>query len=129
MWQQVLKFGMVGGLATALHMVVGIVLIFLSWNPLAANLVAFLTAFVVSFVGHFGYSFADQNARFSSALWKFAIVGILGFSFNETLLFTLLTLQFFPDPVALFLSTGCAAVLTFFLSRTWAFKNTDGQSE
>lgn len=123
MWPQMLRFGLIGALATFVHMVIGFLLIQSNWQPLTANAVAFAIAFSVSFIGHLGYSFADQNAGLSSSLWRFAVVGAVGFGCNETLLAGLLSLDAFSGTVALFISTGSAAVLTFMLSRTWAFRN------
>ena len=122
MVRQMLKFGIVGLLATFVHMVIGFLLIQSSWQPLVANMIAFGIAFLVSFVGHLGFSFADQDVSASSALWKFALVALLGFACNETLLLVLLWQDVFTDTLSLWVSTGCAAALTFALSRIWAFR-------
>jgi putative flippase GtrA len=122
MGRQMLKFGMVGLFATCVHMVIGFLLIQSNWQPLVANMAAFGIAFLVSFVGHLGFSFADQDVSASSALWKFAIVALIGFGCNEALLVVLLSQDVFSDIIALWVSTGCAAILTFILSRMWAFR-------
>lgn len=122
MWRQLLRFGMVGLLATFVHMMIGFLLIQSTWHPLLANLLAFTIAFVVSFIGHLGFSFADQEVSPSSALWKFALVALIGFAFNEVLLIMLLSEGDLSDTVSLWISTGSAAVLTFALSRLWAFR-------
>ncbi len=122
MVKQVLRFGTVGVMAALVHMVIGFLLIQSNWQPLLANLIAFLIAFLVSFVGHLGFSFADQNVSTSSALWKFAIVALMGFGCNEALLVVLLAQGAFSDTTALWVSTGCAAMLTFALSKVWAFR-------
>ena len=95
-------------------------------DRLLANLFAFTIAFVVSFIGHLGFSFADQEVSASSALWKFALVALIGFAFNEVLLIMLLSEGDLTDTVSLWISTGCAAVLTFALSRFWAFRTARG---
>ena len=122
MWRQWLRFGMVGLLATFVHMMIGFLLIQSTWHPLLANLLAFTIAFVVSFIGHLGFSFADQEVSTSSALWKFALVALVGFVCNEVLLIMLLSEGDLSDTVSLWISTGSAAVLTFALSRLWAFR-------
>ena len=126
MWRQLLRFGMVGLLATFVHMMIGFLLIQSTWHPLLANLLAFTIAFVVSFIGHLGFSFADQEVSASSALWKFALVALIGFAFNEGLLIMLLSEGDLSDTVSLWISTGSAAVLTFALSRLWAFRTARG---
>ena len=58
---QFLKFGFVGGIATLVHMLIGVTLVHSGWPALAANLVSFVIAFVVSFMGHYGFSFSNQE--------------------------------------------------------------------
>ncbi len=122
MWQQLVRFGMVGVLATCVHMVIGYLLIHSNWHPLSANMIAFATAFMVSFIGHLAFSFADQDTSVSSAFWKFMIVALIGFAFNEALLVVLLSLGVLSGILALCASTSSAAVVTFILSKTWAFR-------
>ena len=123
MWRQLLRFGMVGLFATIVHMMIGFLLIQSNWQPEMANLLAFTIAFVVSFIGHLGFSFADQEVSASSALSKFALVALIGFAINEGLLIMLLSDGDLSDTVSLWISTGSAAVLTFALSRLWAFRS------
>lgn len=127
MLPQILKFGLVGALATLVHMVIGVILIQSGWQPVRANAAAFSTAFVVSFIGHLGYSFADQEPRLASALWKFTFVALAGFMFNELLMTILLRMKLIPAVAVLCVSTACAAVLTFVLSRYWAFQRSGQQ--
>ena len=123
MWRQMLRFGTVGALATFVHMVIGALLISSSQPALVANLIAFVTAFLLSFVGHLGYSFADEDVQPARALWRFAAVALSGFGCNEALLFVLTSQTVLSDTTALWVSTGSAAMLTFLLSRTWAFRS------
>lgn len=122
MWQQMLRFGMVGVLATFVHMIIGYLLIQSNWHPISANIIAFGTAFMVSFIGHLAFSFADQETNASSALWKFTIVALIGLALNEALLIGLLSLGALSGILALCTSTSSAAVMTFILSKTWAFR-------
>ncbi|MAN61531.1 MAG: polysaccharide synthesis protein GtrA [Parvibaculum sp.] len=122
MLKQTLRFGMVGLLATFVHMIIGFLLIQSNWQLLVANMLAFATAFLVSFVGHLGFSFADQDVSPLSALRKFAVAALTGFACNETLLVALLSQDAVSDTIALWVSTGLAAILTFILSRVWAFR-------
>lgn len=122
MWTQAMRFGIVGMLATFVHMVIGSLLIAAGWLPAVANLFAFVTAFSVSFIGHLGYSFAGSDIAPSRALRKFSVVALLGFACNEALLITLTSIEFLSATYALWVSTGFAAVVTFALSRAWAFR-------
>ena len=60
-FRQLLRFGLVGALATLVHMLIGATLIHSGWPALGANPVSFVIAFVVSFMGHYGFSFSDQE--------------------------------------------------------------------
>nr|WP_255453669.1 GtrA family protein [Paracoccus sp. S-4012] len=116
-----MRFGLVGALATLVHMAIGTILVQSGWQPLAANAFAFATAFLVSFAGHLGFSFADQQPDPAAALWRYGLVALAGFLCNEAILALLLAARLIPAAAALWVSTACAAVLTFGLAKAWAF--------
>ncbi|MFG6549500.1 GtrA family protein [Sulfitobacter sp. M21595] len=122
MWRQLLRFGMVGLFSTFVHMVIGFLLIQSNWQPVMANLIAFTIAFLISFIGHLGFSFADQDVSLSNTLWKFALVALIGLAGNEMLLIVLLSVGDQTEIMSLWTSTGCIAFLTFALSKFWAFR-------
>lgn len=128
MWGQALRFGLVGALATLVHMAIGTILVQSGWPPLVANAFAFATAFVVSFAGHLGFSFADQEPDPVAALWRFGLVALAGFLCNEAILAVLLGARLIPDAAALCASTACAALLTFGLAKAWAFRHGPAQA-
>ena len=119
---QLIKFSFVGALTTVVHMTIGSLLIQSGWHPLMANTCAFAIAFFLSFVGHLEFSFADQNTEFNQALFRFVIVGLLGFGLNQAILAVLIQIDTTSETVSLLISTSCAAVLTFALSKFWAFQ-------
>ncbi|HCT31801.1 GtrA family protein [Sulfitobacter pontiacus] len=119
---QFLKFGFVGGIATLVHMLIGVTLVHSGWPALAANLVSFVIAFVVSFMGHYGFSFSNQEKEIATSLKRFAVVACAGFVINETLLALLIWSVPLPHIATLVVSTGVAALVTFFASRNWAFR-------
>ncbi len=119
---QVFRFALVGGMATLLHMLVGVTLIDAGWPALWANAISFLIAFLVSFTGHYGFSFPEQPASLTTSLVRYVLVACGGFAANETLLGLFIWFDMGSDISGLILSTGLAAVLTFFLSRSWAFR-------
>ena len=86
MLSQFLRFGLVGALATLVHMLIGAILIHSGWSALAANPISFLIAFVVSFMGHYGFSFSDQSCDVATSLKRFALVAVGGFAVNEGIL-------------------------------------------
>ena len=128
-FRQFLRFGLVGALATLVHMLIGVTLIHSGWPALAANPVSFAIAFVVSFMGHYGFSFSDQEVDIVTSLKRFSIVACGGFIANEALLAVLVWSGGVPQILALVFSTGTAAVGTFFASRNWAFQKSSKEHE
>ena len=118
-------FGLVGAAAAAVHM--GVVWLLVSqWQvpALAANVLGFVLAFGVSFVGHHRLSFGAQQASAKQALPRFAAVALLGFVSNEALYAVLLGAGI-EYRLALFLVLLAVAAMTWLLSRFWAFRGTD----
>ncbi|MCV2368106.1 GtrA family protein [Roseateles oligotrophus] len=117
-----LWFGLVGAAAAAVHMV-AVWLLVSSWQmaALIANVLGFLLAFGVSFVGHHRLSFGAQEASARQALPRFALVALLGFAANE-LLYALLLATGLEYRLALFLVLLAVALMTWLLSRFWAFR-------
>lgn len=120
--KQLFRFGLVGVIATLVHMLIGATLIHSGWPALAANPLSFLIAFAVSFMGHYGFSFSDQERNIRTSLKRFALVAYAGFVVNEALLAALIWTTGVPDIAALILSTGVVAIGTFSVSRNWAFR-------
>ena len=128
-FRQLLRFGLVGALATLVHMLIGVTLIHSGWPALGANPVSFVIAFVVSFMGHYGFSFSDQEVDIVTSLKRFSIVACGGFIANEALLAVLVWSGGVPQILALVFSTGTAAVGSFFASRNWAFQKSSKEHE
>lgn len=118
---QPVKFIIVGGISTLAHMGVGVTLITLGVAPLIANIWAFSTAFLISFYGHFSFSFKGHGKSILHTFPRFLAVALLGFGANELLLFLLVQSGWVRPEIALFMSTATVAFMTFFLSRAWAF--------
>jgi len=117
-----LWFGLVGASAAAVHF--GVVWLLVSQGMLAAliaNVLGFLLAFGVSFLGHHRLSFAAQQARGRDALPRFALVAVLGFVSNE-LMYAVLLRWGMEYRLALLLVLITVAAMTWLLSRHWAFK-------
>src|SRR6056297_2785570 len=90
MIRQMFRFSLIGLAATLVHLFVGVTLIDAGWMPVVANLAAFCTAFLVSFAGHFGYTFSSHQVALRTSLRRFIVVALAGFCTNETMLLILL---------------------------------------
>jgi putative flippase GtrA len=90
-------------------------------ETLIANLLAFLTAFVVSFTGQYLWTFRS-NRNWDSALPRFFSVSFAGFIFNNIVLISLLDMGFMSDAHAAMISACIIPVVTYLAGRFWAFK-------
>ncbi|QFQ88655.1 GtrA family protein [Paracoccus kondratievae] len=118
---EVVRFALTGGAATLVHLGAAIGLVQFGMLPLMSNAVAFVIAFMVSFLGHHLFTFAGHGSAATQTFGRFAVVAAIGFLANETVLFLLLGIGLFRLEAAVLISTVFAAICTFILSRTWAF--------
>lgn len=118
---QLIKFGVVGVTAMAVHFIVVIVLVTFNCHPLLANLAGFLIAFQVSYAGHSLWTFEITERDHKKHKTRFFTVAALGFLINELSYFFLLKLLSLDYRIALALVLCLVSALTFILSRFWAF--------
>jgi putative flippase GtrA len=125
---QYLKFGAVGITATLTHALMFVVLMETTRiPPLGANLVAFSMAVIVSFLGHFHWTFRAPDACVGSlvqqtnALLKFATVAVMGFSINSLAIFITVDVLSLSYYYAVAIMIGIVPPMVFFISKHWAF--------
>ena len=83
---QLLQFAVVGGAAAATHLaVVWVLVASTGMAPLAANVLAFLVAFIVSYNGHALLTFSAAQVRGWGVVVRFFAVACLSFVVNEVL--------------------------------------------
>jgi putative flippase GtrA len=117
----------VGILATLVHAIAFAALIELAkLAPLIANFAAFGIAFLVSFLGHFHWTFRSQRAtadwwRQRTALARFAMVALTGFMLNSLAVVLVVNLLALPYQYALILMVTIIPLIVFGLSKFWAF--------
>ncbi len=145
--RQALWFLIVGGSAALVHFLVLVSIVsFTTITPAWANVIAFLLAFIVSFLGHFYLTFhqstsiiANDNVNVNSsntssyqstersplnALIKWFASSAAGFIANQGLF--VLGLNWFGERYYMLiwlLVTGVITVMTFALGKLWAFKS------
>ncbi|MFV0486440.1 MAG: GtrA family protein [Vibrio fluvialis] len=116
---QLNRFAMVGVLATTLHLSVVRIGYWLAngVSEYEINAIGFLIAFVSSYLGHRYFTFAQKGSFF-----KFLVVALIGFGVNNVILASLLKEGQLMGWGAVMISTISAPVMTFTLSKCWAFK-------
>jgi len=117
------RFGLVGIFATGIHYCVAVALMTAKILPLVANVGAFAIAFLVSFTGHYFWSFAVARTGVGGrrALVRFLTVSLVGFTLNEALFASLLQWTPLHPHLGLLVVLFLVAGLTFVSSRFWAF--------
>ncbi|MBL8584981.1 MAG: GtrA family protein [Rhizobiaceae bacterium] len=119
---EMLRFGSVGLAATAVH--AGVYALLVSsgavW-PQISNLVAFAVAFVFSFLGHHYFTFRNSGRSAGSAAARFLLVALIGYGLNAG--FVALTTEVLAEPplVAVLFMLFVTPVVTYVLSKLWAF--------
>ena len=119
--REIVAFGIVGGTAFVVHFAVVAVTVPLGVAPLLANVLGFLAAFAVSFVGHGRWSFPAEGRPVAAALRRFAVVAVSGFVLNESAYAVLLRWTQLDYRLALFVVLCAVAGLTWLAGRYWAF--------
>lgn len=118
-------FVAVGCAAAAVHFAGVVVLVeWLHWPPLAANVAGWLVAFVVSFLGQWRLTFASRGTPWRHALPRYFLLSLGGFAANEGAYAVLLHLTPLPYQVALGIVLLAVAVMTYLLGSRWVFLRT-----
>ncbi|GHB27992.1 GtrA family protein [Salinicola rhizosphaerae] len=119
----VTRFGLVGGSATAAHLLIAAALSAL-WPTLSefiVNVCGFLVAFQISLAGHRRLTFQRRgSAR------RFFVLALLGFLLNNGVLASLLAATTFRGFSAIVIATLSVPIVTYIGSRLWAFRERRG---
>ena len=117
------RFGLVGMVSTTVHiLVVWLLLVSTVFSPIVANTIAFLTAFGVSFVGNYRWTFGSPG-NVGRAIKRFLLISVSAFVMNTLLLAVLLGGEWFSPIVAAIFSAAVVPFITFVTSRFWGFQS------
>jgi len=112
----------VGSAAALVHLLTVVLLVEqMHLAPLVANVGGWLCAFTVSYGGHRLLTFADHDAPVLQSAGRFFLLSAAGFAINESAYTLLLHSSQVPYYLLLAIILVCVAVLTYLLSRRWAF--------
>ena len=116
------RFGLVGLIATAIHVGVGLGLHHaFAVPPLWANGVAFSVAVVANFAGQSRLTFPEAVAG-GRAFLRFVIAALLAFLLNQLIVWAVTGPLGRPYWVALAIVLASVPVLSFCAMRFWAFR-------
>jgi putative flippase GtrA len=117
-----IKFSLVGGASTLLHTLVLFAMLYLfHTSTILANTGGFLTAFILSFLGHSKWTFA-YTGKPLLAVCRFFCIALLAFIANLAMMHLLQEYSPATAPaLRLLLSIGIMPFITYTLGRVWAF--------
>ncbi len=120
----IFRFAIVGVAATAVHMLVALLLLNLAaMAPLPANILGFLFAFGVSLVGHSQWTFRGHSAEFKSSAARLLFVSFCGFLLNNGVLLVLVENSLLGDNGAIIFAILVVPPATYLLNKFWVFKS------
>lgn len=122
--RELARFALVGGLATIVHAAIYAVLTSLtSASAQAANLGGFVSAFGVSLLGHYGYTFREQAGKrgLAASSWRLLITAVAGYSLNAGFVYFVTDILSADERFALVFMIAVTPVMIYGLSRFWVF--------
>lgn len=118
---QLLRFTVVGLVATAMHLFIAIVAYrLLGFGVWSANLSGFLAALSLSYFGHYHFSFSSGRAHMTAML-RFATTALMAYLVNLGAVWLLTSGRVVPESVAMVIGIGLMPIVTFTLSRLWVY--------
>ena len=129
---QYLRFGGVGLCSTVTHVGVFTGLIeLLAVAPVISNIFAFCLAVVVSFVGHFHWTFpeeAGQGRPARAAFVRFGATAIFGLALNTLIVYLVDQVWQLPYLYAILAMVLLTPPIIFVIAKFWAFREAPERS-
>ncbi|MRI33772.1 GtrA family protein [Endozoicomonas sp. OPT23] len=121
---QLIKFVVVGGSAAAVHLACLWALVQLAgFSEISSNALAFVVAFIVSYTGQSLWTFNHKQHDLKSSGLRFLIVQLFcSFVLNQGLYTLLISYTSLHYLLASFIVLASVPIVTFTLSKYWAFK-------
>ena len=122
------RFSAMGAIATGVHVGVAMIAVAAAGvSPTVGATTGFLSAFIVSYVGHFRFSFA-ATGRYRDYLLKFAVASLASFLFSTTAVWLATTVLGVDYRLALFVLAIIVPVCNYIVNRFWVFLQPGGGS-
>lgn len=120
---QMFKFAIVGGIATVTH--TGIFVLLIESHiatAMQANFLAFILAFLVSFLGQYHWTFKNSsNTHWTNKMTKFMIVALIGLGLNTLAIYIIVNQLHLSYQYAVVFMLTVVPVTTFIINKKWAF--------
>jgi putative flippase GtrA len=119
---QLIRFAVIGCTAMGIHWST-VVLLVQRWDlpPLIANILGFLLAFQISYLGHYRWTFKATHLSHKTTSVRFFATACLGFFLSESFYALALYMTPLPYELSLIIVLFLISTSTFVLSKFWAF--------
>ena len=122
------RFSAVGAIATVVHISVAMIVVAAAGaNPTVGAMIGFVAAFMVSYFGHFRFTFA-ASGRYRDYLLKFAVSSLASFLLSTAAVWVataILGIDYKPALIALAI---IVPVCNYLVNRFWVFLQPRGVS-
>ena len=122
------RFSAVGTTATVAHIVVAVIVVAATGaNPTVGAMIGFVTAFMISYFGHFRFTFA-ASGRYRDYLLKFIVSSLASFLLSTAAVWVataILGIDYKPALIALGI---IVPVCNYLMNRFWVFLRPRGVS-
>lgn len=118
---QVIRFVIIGGVATSVQYAILIVLVrFASSEPVVASTIGFAISAVLNYLANRRFTFRSR-ARHGDAVPRFVLVALVGLLINASILAVLHDAMGLHYLVAQVAATGATLMWNFWFNRIWTF--------
>lgn len=118
---QISRFGVVGIISMLCH---GVSLAFwieiIGFSPVVSNSIAFLTAFSISYLGHYNWTFSSDSDH-ATSLPRFFVIAASGFLINGIIMDVATNKYDLHYSWGFLIIVITIPLLTYFVSRLWVF--------
>ncbi|CAN7272210.1 GtrA family protein [Phenylobacterium sp. LjRoot164] len=119
--RQVGVFALVGVAATATHAIVAMAAHRVGHaSPLIANMAGYLSAVMISYLGHSTFTFGT-DAFSGPQFLRFVVASLAVLILNQAVMFACANLLAIPFDYALAITIVSAPVISFIISKLWVF--------
>lgn len=119
---RLIRFGFVGGMATATHACVAVAsLKLLLFHPVAANFAGFVTAFSISLIGHSVFTF--RTPMTTRRALKFTLVAVSGVCMSSAFVLAADMYSGLSRTLILALAAVATPLFTFITHSLWTFRH------
>lgn len=119
--RQISRFGVTGITATTVHSLVLVVFVEVGgWAPTTANMVAFLCAVTVSYLGNYHWTY-QSSRQHRSSVWRFVFVAIVAALMNYAIFILMVDHWNLHYLLALVVVMTTVPLFSFTVQKHWVF--------